>query len=79
MSHYVKAKDVIDARRWFVYSYVEGGSGFFVHESREDQFKTALDLFDDLVEFMSAEGIRKMAKWMRKADRATSEPEDAVE
>lgn len=58
-----KAVDVLDARRWFVYSYEERGSGTFVSA------QAAEDLFDSIASGFTVEHIRRWANAMRKVDK----------
>lgn len=56
------AEDVLDARRWFAYSYWERGSGFFVDG------EAAENLFDSIASGFTTEHIREWAESMRRAD-----------
>lgn len=56
------AEDILDARRWFAYSYWERGSGFFVNG------EAAENLFDSIASGFTSEHIREWAESMRRAD-----------
>lgn len=60
----VTQADVVDARRWFTYSHVEAGSGWF------KDAQTADDLFDSIASQngFTARLLRSWAKAMRQAD-----------
>jgi hypothetical protein len=61
------ADDVLDARRWFVYAYVERGSGFFIDA------QAAENLFESVASGFTTKHIREWAESMRRADEGSDQ------
>jgi hypothetical protein len=66
-----RAQDVVDARRWFVYSHVEAGSGWF------ENVEAAENLFDGIAHGLTREVVLEWATNMRRADEPSVGPTES--